>query len=341
MSQPTLLEVAAASPASMPAARQTGSSPVSTRPFSPRCRRWCNGRSWSPVGGQRRFSTVEPIAITAPGCGRRSPIQASYPVFHCRHRRWRALGTDQRLPDILAQLKQHPELQPARMMRDSGISGVIRRTPGSTTSRDSSCFRERATPLPVWSTAPVHRHLSSANPVFNAARLLWRRLAPDRGRSARPFRSPSCPACASPRLHWQASHRLYPSRRSRPHREDRIGLLIEDLQHPQALLCAGARHDRTAARRVSLQADCPMVDGTFWTDDEMIRPDCHGRRRANSAIFPVRTRRHDRPTGALRQRETDPHPHQQHQSDTRPGQWNGGRFKTPISRSPDGMKISL
>lgn len=176
-------------------------------------------------------------------------------------------------PDILAQLKQHPELQPARMMRDSGISGVILADARIDHVTGLFMLRERATPLPVWSTAPVHRHLSSVNPVFNVLQdfcgVDWHPIAAD---PPVPFSLAELSSLRFTPLALASQPSPYPSRRGRPHREDRIGLLIEDLRSTRKLFYApGLGTIEPQLGEYLSQADCLMVDGTFWTDDEMVR----------------------------------------------------------------------
>ena len=106
-------------------------------------------------------------------CHNCAGVRAGDPRFRARTQSSIAISADgvhwaliNASPDILAQLKQHPELQPARMLRDSGISAVILVDAQIDHTTGLFMLRERASQLPVWCTEPVHQDLTTGNPVF-------------------------------------------------------------------------------------------------------------------------------------------------------------------------------
>lgn len=174
-------------------------------------------------------------------------------------------------PDILQQIKATPELQPGRAARDSGIAGVLLVDGQIDHSTGLYMLRERGKPLPLWSTAPVREDLTQGNPILNllahycgvdhhtvpldGAAFVMDKVAGIRF-SALPLASKAAP---------------YSPHREQPVVGDNIGLTVTDTHSGRRLFYApglGARDPAVFARMC--EADCVMVDGTFWTDDEMI-----------------------------------------------------------------------
>ena len=93
-------------------------------------------------------------------------------------------------------------------------------------------------------------------------------------------------------------------------------------------------------------ADCVLVDGTFWTDDEMIAARRVARRRARDMghLPQSGAGRHDRVArAAAAAHAQDADPHQQHQSDPRRGLRPSARSsaRAGIEVAYDGMEIEL
>jgi len=174
-------------------------------------------------------------------------------------------------PDILQQIKATPALQPARALRDTGIGGVLLVDGQIDHATGLFMLREQKTPMALWCTDPVHEDLSTGNPVL---RVLEHYCGIDRQHiplDGTPFRMPKVPGIEFSALPLSSKAAPYS-----PHREasvagDNVGVTITDLNSGRKLFYApglGARTPEVHARL--LAADCVMVDGTFWTDDEMI-----------------------------------------------------------------------
>ena len=92
-----------------------------------------------------------------------------------------------------------------------------------------------------------------------------------------------------------------------------------------------------------MSVDCLLVDGTFWTDDEMIRLGL-GEARRDMGHLPQ-----SGPGGMievlerLRRTAQDAHPHQQHQPDPRRGlaRARARLRRAGIEVAHDGMEIDL
>ncbi|WP_462382026.1 pyrroloquinoline quinone biosynthesis protein PqqB [Pseudomonas sp. Marseille-QA0892] len=172
-------------------------------------------------------------------------------------------------PDIRAQLESFPTLQPARALRDTAIRGIvlmdsqIDHTTGLLTLREGC-------PHEVWCTDMVHQDLTTGFPLFNMLEhwnggLRWNRIDLD----AR-FTIPACPALRFTPIPLRSAAPPYSPHRFDPHPGDNIGLLVEDTVTGGTLFYApglGKVDDGLLA--MMRDADCVLVDGTLWTDDEM------------------------------------------------------------------------
>jgi pyrroloquinoline quinone biosynthesis protein B len=173
-------------------------------------------------------------------------------------------------PDIRAQLASFPLLQPARQLRDSAIAGVVLLDSQIDHCTGLLSLREGC-PHTVWCTERVHQDLSSGFPLFNMLRhwnggLQWQPIGLDR----QPF---SIPACQH--LRWRAIPLVsnappYSPNRGNPQPGDTIGLFIEDRRSGASLFYApGLGQVDDEVLGWMRRADCLLLDGTLWRDDEM------------------------------------------------------------------------
>ncbi|MBD9676164.1 pyrroloquinoline quinone biosynthesis protein PqqB [Pseudomonas sp. PDM18] len=173
-------------------------------------------------------------------------------------------------PDIRAQLASFPALQPARRLRDSAIAAIVLLDSQIDHTTGLLSLREGC-PHEVWCTEMVHQDLSTGFPLFPMLShwnggLKHRLIALD----AEPFSIPACPGLRLTAIALRSSAPPYSPHRGNPHPGDNIGLFIEDLSTGGKLFYApglGQVDDELLAwmRR----ADCLLVDGTLWRDDEM------------------------------------------------------------------------
>ena len=79
--------------------------------------------------------------------------------------------------------------------------------------------------------------------------------------------------CAGERCRSPSKPAPYSPNRESPVPGDNIALVITDDSHrASGALCAGTRrHGRASSGAACNRSACVLVDGTFWTDDEMIR----------------------------------------------------------------------
>ncbi|MFZ3184596.1 MAG: pyrroloquinoline quinone biosynthesis protein PqqB [Pseudomonas sp.] len=173
-------------------------------------------------------------------------------------------------PDIRAQIESFPALQPARKVRDTGIAAVLLIDSQIDHCTGLLTLREGC-PHQVWCTAMVHQDLSSGFPLFNMLAHwnggLQHNLIELDGM---PFSIPACPNLRLTAIALRSSAPPYSPHRGNPHPGDNIGLFIEDLQTGSALFYApGLGQVDEQLLGWMRRADCLLVDGTLWRDDEM------------------------------------------------------------------------
>ncbi len=174
-------------------------------------------------------------------------------------------------PDILEQIRASPALQPARALRDTAIAGVVLMDGQIDHATGLFMLRERGTPLPLWCTDPVHDDLTHGNPVL---RVLGHFCGVQRQRIAldgQPFTVPGVPGLQFSALPLQSKAAPYSPHREQPVPGDNIGIRVTDSRSGRSLFYApGLGAIEPAVFDAMAGADCVMVDGTFWTDDEMV-----------------------------------------------------------------------
>jgi pyrroloquinoline quinone biosynthesis protein B len=175
-------------------------------------------------------------------------------------------------PDILAQLAANPELQPARHARDTGIAAVLLMDAQIDHVTGLLMLREHNAPLPIYATDAVWQDLSTGFPV---ASILSHYCGIERhtiALDAAPLEIAALPGVRIEALPLSSKAPPYSPHRTAPERGDNIGLLLTAIDSGKRAFYApglGALepHVRDAMRR----ADLLLVDGTMWTNDEMIR----------------------------------------------------------------------
>lgn len=180
-------------------------------------------------------------------------------------------------PDILAQIRATPALQPARAGRDSGIAAVMLMDAQVDHVTGLLMLRE-GKPLPLYCTASVWGDLNSGLPLVpvlsHYCGVLWHELAVAgtvADASSPSLQVPGVEGIRFTPLALSSKAPPYSPHRERPEIGDNIGLLIEDTASGKSVFYApglGAidPHVEAAMRK----ADCVLVDGTFWRADEMI-----------------------------------------------------------------------
>jgi pyrroloquinoline quinone biosynthesis protein B len=174
-------------------------------------------------------------------------------------------------PDILEQIRANPILQPARAVRDSAIAGVVLMDGQVDHATGLFMLRERGSPLPLWCTDPVEEDLTQGNPVLRVlghyCGVQRRRIALD-GSS---FKVPGVANLSLCALPLSSKAAPYSPHRENPVPGDNIGMTVTDPLSGKRLFYAPGLGEITPQVFDAMStADAVMVDGTFWTNDEMI-----------------------------------------------------------------------
>jgi pyrroloquinoline quinone biosynthesis protein B len=174
-------------------------------------------------------------------------------------------------PDILSQLRAAPFLQPARALRDTAIRAVLLIDAQIDHVTGLFMLREHRQPLDVWCTDPVREDLEAGNPVF---RLLghYCGVLPHRvPLGGEVFMIPNLPGLAFAAHALTSNAPPYSPRRDRPVPGDNIGLEVTDVSSGRRIFYApGLCEIDEAVSNAMRRADCVLVDGTCWRDDELI-----------------------------------------------------------------------
>ncbi len=175
-------------------------------------------------------------------------------------------------PDIHAQIRANACLQPGRRLRDTGIAGVLLIDAQIDHTTGLFMLRE-GKPLDVWCTPQVRYDLSAGNPIFRVlehfCRVRWQPLqvAPPTS-----FTMAALPGLLLTPVPLASKAPPFSPHRHDAHVGDNIGVLIEDVARGRKIFYApGFGAMEPQLEPYLAEADCLLLDGTFWTDDEMIR----------------------------------------------------------------------
>jgi pyrroloquinoline quinone biosynthesis protein B len=174
-------------------------------------------------------------------------------------------------PDISAQLHANPVLQPARAARDSAIAGIVLVDGQVDHTTGLYMLRESTRPWPIWCTDSTHADLTRGNPIFG---VLAHFCGVERHRIGLDGEAFVVEGVKGVR--WQAipvpgKPAPYSPNRESPVPGDNVALFVTDEATDRSAFYApglGAIDERVWS--AMQRADCVLVDGTFWTDDEMI-----------------------------------------------------------------------
>ncbi|MDO9598433.1 MAG: pyrroloquinoline quinone biosynthesis protein PqqB [Azoarcus sp.] len=180
-------------------------------------------------------------------------------------------------PDVLQQIRSFPGLQPARALRDTAIAAIVLIDAQIDHTTGLYMLREHRQPWPVWCTPGVREDLSVGNPVFGVlghyAGIDWREVP-----LAGAFAIDGCPGLGFEALALISNAPPYSPHRDHPQPGDNIGVSLIDARSGKRVFYApGLGQMEPHVWAAMQQADCVLVDGTLWTDDEMIRLGASGK----------------------------------------------------------------
>jgi pyrroloquinoline quinone biosynthesis protein B len=176
-------------------------------------------------------------------------------------------------PDILTQFQGFPELQPARSIRDTAVKSVLLMDAQIDHTTGLFMLREGKTPLNIYCTDMVYEDLTTGNPIFNIlghyCGINWNKISMD---SLDSFEAEGVPNLKFTAVPLSSKAPPYSPHRNNPHIGDNIGIQVEDATSGKKLFYApGLAEIEDQIKPFMEQADCLMVDGTCWTNDEMAK----------------------------------------------------------------------
>jgi pyrroloquinoline quinone biosynthesis protein B len=174
-------------------------------------------------------------------------------------------------PDILVQLRANPALHAGRARRDSAIAGIVLVDGQIDHTVGLLMLRESSNALPVWCTDEVCADLSGGNPIFGVLAhycgVERHHVVPD----GRAFAIPGVDGVIWRALAVAGKAAPYSPHRESPVPGDNIALIIGEEASGRTVVYApgvGAIHEEL--RHAMQAAACVLIDGTFWSNDEML-----------------------------------------------------------------------
>jgi pyrroloquinoline quinone biosynthesis protein B len=133
-------------------------------------------------------------------------------------------------------------------------------------------LRERGAPLPLWCTDPVAEDLSQGNPVLRVLSHYCGVARHPIAIDGSAFEVPGVPDLDFRALALTGKAAPYSPHREHPVAGDNIGITIRDRRSGRSVFYApGLGAITPPVFDAMATADAVMVDGTFWTDDEVVR----------------------------------------------------------------------
>ena len=174
-------------------------------------------------------------------------------------------------PDVLTQIRATPELQSQQTLRGTGIAAVVL-TDAQIDHVTGLLLLREGSRLPVYATGLVQDDLTHGFPVLRVLEHFcgtdWHSVSID----GVPFSIGGLKDIEFRALPLTSKPAPFSPRRDAPQPGDNIGLVIHDFRSGRSLFYApGLAQIDERIHQEMAGVDCLLVDGTFWTDDEMIR----------------------------------------------------------------------
>lgn len=183
------------------------------------------------------------------------------------YKRWLLVNTS---PDVRQQILDFPALRPVPDTRGTGIGAILLMDSQIDHTAGIVALRE-GEPLSVYSTRPVYEDLTTGLPLFNVLShycgVDWHEIDMEGGT----FAIDNVPGLCFDTIELSSAAPPYSPHRGDPHRGDNIGLIVtDDLTGGRLFYAPGLGVPNDALDSVARDVDCLLVDGTFFTENEMI-----------------------------------------------------------------------
>lgn len=175
-------------------------------------------------------------------------------------------------PDILAQIRATPSLQPARALRDSGIAAVLLMDAQIDHVTGLLMLRERCGPLPLLATREVLCDIGEGFPITRILSHYCGVRPQPIAHDGSAFTAPGLPGIALHAVALSSKPPPYSPFRGAPRPGDNIGIVLQNpLSGARAFYAPGLGEVTPALLKLMAGCDVVLVDGTFWRADEMQR----------------------------------------------------------------------
>lgn len=175
-------------------------------------------------------------------------------------------------PDIRAQIESFPPLQPARKIRDTGISSIIITDSQIDHTTGLLILREHDKPWDIYCTRSVYEDMTTGFPIFNILGhfrgINWHEVSTEQT----PYSIPKADDIVFTAVPLKSEAPPYSPHRHNTVPGDNVGYKIEDKKSGKNLFYApglGVIEDHVY--EYLKNADVVLIDGTVWTNDEMSR----------------------------------------------------------------------
>lgn len=176
-------------------------------------------------------------------------------------------------PDIRQQINASPQLTKVEGARGSAIRAVVV-TDAQIDHTTGLLILREGLPLSLYCTPEVAEELSTSYPILSMMKH-WEGGYQTHTvdiHSPEGWRIPAVPHLEFHPVSLSSNAPPFSPYRNRPRPGDNIGLRIVDTRSGATLFYApGLGAPEASVLAAMDQADCVMMDGTLWTDDEMIR----------------------------------------------------------------------
>lgn len=174
-------------------------------------------------------------------------------------------------PDILTQIRDTPDLQPGRAVRDSGIAAVLLMDAQIDHVTGLIMLRERGSKLPLLATPEVLSDISSGFPITGILSHYCGVATTELPSDGRTITVDGLPGIEVQTVAIASKPPPYSPFRGNPRAGDNLGLVIQNPVNGARVFYAPGLGAVTP-ELLTLMASCSvlLVDGTFWTEDEMI-----------------------------------------------------------------------
>ncbi len=173
-------------------------------------------------------------------------------------------------PDIREQLAAFAPMQPGRQVRDTGISSILLVDAQIDHTTGLLLLREHTEPWDVYCTKPVQEELTSSYPIFNILShfrgVNWHEVQTDEST----FTIPKADGLIFTAVPLKSEAPPFSPHRHNPRLGENIGVRVENTRTGKNLFYVpGLGEMEPHVQRYMEEADCILVDGTVWTDNEL------------------------------------------------------------------------